>query len=206
VAAIPPAAGSAAWVIDGPSQPAAHVAIVPVGNARTTFSFLLEVHTARYGTQTVPFSATSVTDMPPFGPVVVGSANAAKDGHTELFVMVDAGCCTEFWTIFRLVDGHVVQVRLAGAPVRITVGGSGTDNGGFSCAGPYLVTYSYAYRPAAAGTRLTFLATRDTYRWAGATLVLVSQRQATIRGERNPELATYSGVSCAALPQYVLKR
>ncbi len=204
-AAVPSAAGSVAWAVDGPGQPAASVTLVPVGNAKTTFSFRLVVHTARYGTQTIPFSATSVTDMPPFGPVVVGAANAAKDGHTELFVLVNAGCCTEFWTIFRLVNGHVVQVRLAGAPVRIAVGGSVTDNGGFSCAGPDLVTNTYAYQ-ATSGTGETFLATRDTYRWAGASLILVSQRKTTIRGAQNPQLAQYSGVSCGALPQYVLKR
>lgn len=204
-AGAPSVAGSVAWAVDGPGHPAARVTLVPVGNARTTFSFLLVVHTARYGTQTVPFSATSVTGMPPFGPVVVGAANAAKDRHTELFVMVNAGCCTEFWTIFRLVNGHVVQVRLGGAPVRLAVGGSITDNGGFSCEGPYLITSSYAYQPSS-GTRMTFLATRDTYRWAGAALVLVSHRQVTIRGPQNPELALYSGVSCGALPQYVLKR
>jgi hypothetical protein len=178
---------------------------VPVGHARTTFSFLLVVRTATHGTQTVPFSATSATDMSPLGPVVVGAANAAKDGHTELFVLVDAGCCTEFWTIFRLVNGHVVQVKLAGVPVRLAVGGTVTDNGGFSCAGPNLVTSAYAYQ-AKSGTRETFLATRDTYRWVGASLLLVSQRQTTIRGAQNPELAQYSGISCGALPQYVLKR
>jgi hypothetical protein len=204
-AGLPSVASSAAWAIDGTGQPAATVSIVPVGNARTTFRFLLVVRTAARGTQTVPFSATSPTDMPPLGPVVVGAANAAKDGHSELFVMVDAGCCTEFWTVFRLVNGHVVQVKLAGAPVRLAVGGSVTDNGGFSCAGPNLVTYTYAYQ-ATSGTRETFLATRDTYRWAGASLLLVSQRQTTIRGAHNPELAQYSGVSCGALPQYVLKR
>jgi hypothetical protein len=204
-AAVPSVAASVAWALDGPGQPAASVTLVPVGSARTTFSFLLVVHTARYGTQAVPFSATSVTDMPPLGPVVVGAANAAKDGHTELFVLVNAGCCTEFWTIFRLVNGHIVQVRLAGAPVRIAVGGTVTDNGGFSCAGPNLVTYTYAYQ-AGSGTRETFLATRDAYRWAGASLLLVSQRKTTIRGAQNPELTQYSGVSCGALPQYVLKR
>jgi len=204
-AAVPSVTGPVTWAVDGPGQPAASVTLVPVGNAKTTFSFRLVVHTARYGTQTIPFSATSVTDMPPFGPVVVGAANAAKDGHTELFVMVNAGCCTEFWTIFRLVNGHVVQVRLAGAPVRIAVGGSVTDNGGFSCAGPDLVTNTYAYQ-ATSGTGETFLATRDTYRWAGASLILVSQRKTTIRGAQNPQLAQYSGVSCGALPQYVLKR
>jgi hypothetical protein len=204
-AGLPSGASAGTWAIDGPGQPAAPVSIVPVGHARTTFSFLLVVRTATHGTQTVPFSATSATDMSPLGPVVVGAANAAKDGHTELFVLVDAGCCTEFWTIFRLVNGHVVQVKLAGVPVRLAVGGSVTDNGGFSCAGPNLVTSTYAYQ-ATSGTRETFLATRDTYRWAGASLVLVSQRKTTIRGAQNPELAQYTGVSCGALPQYVLKR
>ena len=204
-AGLPSVASSVAWAIDGPGQPAASVSIVPVGNARTTSRFLLVVRTAAHGTQSVPFSATSATDMPPLGPVVVGAANAAKDGHTELFVMVDAGCCTEFWTVFRVVDGHVVQVKLAGVPVRLAVGGSVTDNGGFSCAGPNLVTSTYAYQ-VTSGTRERFLATRDTYRWAGASLLLVSQRQTTIRGAQNPELAQYSGVSCGALPQYVLKR
>jgi hypothetical protein len=197
--------GAATWAIDGSGQPAAPVTIVPVGNAKTASSFLLVVRTARYGMQTVPFSAAPQTAMPPFGPVVVGAANAAKDGHTELFVLVGAGCCTEFWTIFRLVDGRIVQVSLSGAPVRLAVGGSVMDNGGFSCNGPYLVTYTYAYQPAS-GTRVTFLATRDTYLWAGATLVLVSHRQATIRGAQNPALARYSGVSCGGLPQYELKR
>lgn len=204
-AGIPSVTNSAAWAIDGPGKPTSTVSIVPAGNVRTTVHFLLVVRTTARGTQTVPFSATSVTGMPPLGPVVVGAANAAKDGHTELFVLVDAGCCTEFWTIFRLVNGHIVQVRLAGAPVRLAVGGSVTANGGFSCSGPNLVTYTYAHQ-AASGTRESFLATRDTYRWVGASLLLVSQRQTTILGAQNPELAQYSGVSCGALPQYVLKR
>jgi len=204
-ASVPSVTRAAAWAIDGFGQPAAPVTIVPVGHAKTTSSFLLVVRTAGYGTQTVPFSATSKTGMPPFGPVVIGAADAAKDGHTELFVLVDAGCCTEFWTIFRLVDGHIVQVTLAGAPVSLAVGGSVMDNGGFSCNGPYLVTYAYADQ-SATGSRVTFLATRDTYRWAGATLVLLSHHQATIRGAQNPALAKYSGVSCGSLPQYELKR
>jgi hypothetical protein len=196
---------SGTWVIDGLARPAARVTIVPVGGARTTFSFLLVVRTARYGTQTVPFTATSVKDMPPDGPVIVGTADAAKDGHTELFVMVDTGCCTQFWTIFRLVGGHIAQVSLSGAPVRLSVGGSVMHNFGFSCTGPYLVTYSYAGQ-AGSPTPLTFLATRDTYRWVGASLVLVSQRHETIRGLTNPELAAYSGVSCGGLPQYEFTR
>jgi len=204
-AVIPSAGGSWVWPIDGFGQPAAAVAIVPVGNAKTTVSFLLVVHSARYGTQAVPFYATSAKDMPPHGPVIVGAADAAKDGHSELFVMVDAGCCTEFWTIFRLVSGHIVQMSVSGAPVRLAVGGSVMDNGGFSCAGPYLVTYWYAYQ-AVSGARVTFLAYRDTLRWAGSTLVIVSVRQATIAGLQNPRLANYTGVSCGGLPQYEFTR
>jgi len=198
VAGIPSMAGSGAWAIDGFGRPAARVTIEPVGNSGTTFHFLLVVRTPSYGTQTVPFTAT-------YGPVIVGAANAAKDGHTELFVMVGTGCCTQFWTIFRLVSGRVVQVDLSGLPVRLPVGGSVMDNGGFSCDGEYLVTYSYRSQPASPG-RVTFLATRDTYQWAAASLVLVSQRQVTIRGLQNPELAEYSGVSCGGLPQYVVSR
>jgi len=204
-AVIPSAVGTGTWPIDGFGRPAAAVTIVPVGNAKTTVSFLLVVRSARYGTQAVPFYATSARDMPPYGPVIVGAADAAKDGHTELFVLVDAGCCTEFWTIFRLVSGRVVQMAVQGAPARLGVGGSVMDNGGFSCDGPYLVTYWYAAQPVS-GTRVTFLAYRDTLRWAGSTLVIVSVRQATIRGVQNPGLANYSGVSCGGLPQYEFTR
>ena len=171
--------------------------IVPVGNARTTSSFLLVVRLTQLGTQTVPFAATSVAGMPPHGPVIVGAADAAHDGHAQLFVQVDAGCCTEFWTIFRLVDGRVRQMAMSGQPVRLAVGGSVMNHGGFSCAGPDLAVY--AYRPGT--TAGTFLATRDTYRRAGATLVFLSQHRTTIQGPpADPALARYSSVSCGNLP------
>jgi hypothetical protein len=186
-----------------PSLDTRSATIVPVGNAKTTSSFRLVVHLTRLGTQSVPFTATSMTGMPPNGPVIVGEADAAHDGHAQLFVLVDAGCCTEFWTIFRLVDGRVRQMTMSGQPVRLAVGGTVMDNGGFSCAGPGLVTY--AYQPGI--TAGAFLATRDTYRWAGATLVLASHQQTTIHGTvSDPALTRYTGVSCGALPQYVSAR
>ena len=193
-----PAAASSGWDMDGDGRPDT-ATIVPVGNANTTVSFTLMVHLSRAGTQTVPFTAASMTAMPPHGPVIIGAADAAQDGRAELFVLVDGGCCTEFWTIFRLVNGGVRQMTLSGRPVRLAVGGSVTDNGGFDCNGPDLVTY--AYQPGSAAG--TFLATRDTYHWAGAALVLVAQRQATIHGpSSSPELAKYTGVACGDLPQY----
>jgi hypothetical protein len=185
----------ATWDINGNGRPAT-VTIVPVGNPETTFNFLLVVRPTRLGTQTVPFTATSVTDMLPDGPVIVGVADAAHDGSQQLFVQVDRGCCTELWTIFRLVNGHVRQMSMSGQPVRLGVGGSVMDNGGFSCDGRDLAVYGYQPGSAAG----TFLATRDTYRWVGAALVLVSHQETTIRGTpADPELAKYSGVSCANL-------
>jgi len=198
-AAFPAAGQTARWDMDGDGRPDT-AAIVPVGNAKTTVSFQLVLHLTRLGAQTVPFTATSATDMPPHGPVIVGAADAAHDGHAELFVQVDAGCCTEFWTIFRLVDSHVYQMSISGQPVRLPVGGSVMANGGFSCDGPDLVTYGYQPRTEAS----TFLATRAIYRWAAATLVLVSQQQTTIHGPpADPALAKYSGVDCGDLPQYI---
>jgi hypothetical protein len=194
----PPVPSAAGWDVDGDGRPDT-VTIVPVGVAKTTYRFLLVVRLTTLGTQSVPFTATSVTDMPPRGPVVVGSADAAHDGYAELFVQVDAGCCTEFWTIFRLVNGHIRQMTVSGQPVRLPVGGSVTANGGFSCAGPDLAVYAYQSGSKAG----TFLATRDTYRWAGATLVLAAQQQTTINGTpQDGALAKYAGVDCGNLPQY----
>jgi len=185
----------ALWDIDGDGRPDA-ATLVPVGNAETTSSFQLVVHLTRLGTQTVPFTATPATFMPPHGPVIIGAADAAHDGHAEIFVQVDSGCCTEFWTIFRLVNGQVKQMIMAGHPVRIAVGGTVMNNAGFSCAGADLVVYAYQ----AGTTAGTFLASRETYRWAGAALVLASRQQTTIRGTaHDPALATYSGVTCGGL-------
>jgi hypothetical protein len=201
LASQPPAGQPASWDIDGDGRPDT-ATIVPVGNARTTASFLLVVHLTRFATQTVPFTGISVAGIPPRGPVIVGAADAAHDGHTELFVQVDAGCCTEFWAIFRLVDGHIRQMTTAGRPVALGVGGSLLDNGGFSCAGPDLVVSSY-HEQSGGPTVYTFRAIRDTYRWAGAALVLASRQTAIIRGTpADPALAGYSGVSCGSLPQY----
>lgn len=187
--------------MDGDRRPDT-ATIVPVGNAKTTSQFMLVVRLTRLGTQTVSFTATSQTDMPPYRPVIVGAADAAHDGHAELFVQVDAGCCTEYWAIFRLANGHVRQMTASGVPVAFAVGGSALDNGGFSCAGPDLVVSFYNEQSGGPAT-YTFQAIRETYRWAGATLVLVSRQTTTIRGApADPALADYRGVSCGNLPQY----
>jgi hypothetical protein len=194
-----PSAGQAAsGDIDGDGRPDT-ITIVPAGRAKTTSSFLLVVQLTKLGTQKVPFTATSQTDMPPHGPVIIGTADAAHNDHAEIFVQVDSSCCSEFWSIFRLVNGRIRQITIAGYPVAIAVGGSVMNNGGFSCTGPDLVIHFYNEQ-SGGPTVYRFQAIRDTYRWAGAALVLISRQVTAIRGTpADPALATYSGVTCGGL-------
>ena len=186
----PPASGGAPHVPSPAVVPEA-TAIVPVGDAATTTTFLLVAYVAGTGPQTVTFTAASAARMPPSGPVIIGTADAAGDGHAEIFVQVGRGCCADFWTVFRPVGTHLRQVSLYGRPVELAVGGSLVTGGGFSCQGPALVAYGYQAERAG-----TFLVTRTTYRWAEAALVLVSRHQTTIRA---PSLAGYRAVSCGDL-------
>ena len=74
------------------------------------------------------------------------------------------------------------------------------NNFGFSCDGPHaeLVTYWYG----AKSNPKSWAVERDTYRWAGSRLVLVSKRHKTIRASyASPRLAQYAGVRCGDLPQ-----
>ena len=75
-------------------------------------------------------------------------------------------------------------------------GGAGPGSGGgFSCPGQDLVVYRYQARGPGA-----FLATKDTYRWAGAKLVHAAHRQTTIHWTaQSPQLARYQEVSCGSL-------
>ena len=73
----------ASWDIDRDGRPDT-ATIVPVGNARTTASFLLVVHLTRLATQAVPFTGTSVAGMQPaparLRPLAVPYAGAVT-GH-----------------------------------------------------------------------------------------------------------------------------
>jgi hypothetical protein len=191
---VPVPATSAAYAIsDGDYASAAGpLAISQLGNGALTSHFLLTARTVRSGTQSIPFTVTSTRDMPVAEPVVVGSADAAGDGATEIFVLVNEGCCKQVWTIFRLVHGHLAQVSLRGRPVELTVGDT-VGSSGFSCEGAAHELLVYGYRPGRAGP---FLA---TYRWAGDSLVPVSRQ----RAQQLPQLTRSTGaVSCGGLPQY----
>lgn len=169
--------------------------IVPEGPAKTTGSFLLEVSLTTGATLAIPFTATSARDMGTSGPVIIGWADASGTGSQEIFVQVGRGCCTETWAIFRLVNGYLTQISIAGRPALLTVGAGPASGGGFSCPGLDLVVYRYQARGPGA-----FLATKDTYRWAGAKLVHAAHRQTTIHGTaQSPQLARYQEVSCGSL-------
>jgi hypothetical protein len=132
-------------------------------------------------------------------PTIAGSVDADRDGHAEIFVKVDSGASTQFWTIFKLVGRQIRQVTMQGQPVRLAVGGSVTHQDGFRCNGTQFVTV----HEGVAGNYTTWSYERDTYTWEGSTLVFVSKQsgQVTSAQPGNPP-AAYSGVSCGDLPGY----
>jgi len=188
------------WDVDGDGLPdSAHV--VPLGKGDFNTKYLLVVRMTRLGIQKIPFTAAPADKMPPTGPRVVGYVDADSDGRAEIFVRVDSGASTQFWTIFKLVNGRVRQVTTSGRPVRLSVGGSVMDNSGFSCNGPNadLVTYGFGAKP----KPKSWAVDRITYHWAGSHLVLVSNRQQTIHAsETSRRLAKYAGVRCGDLTQF----
>jgi hypothetical protein len=176
--------------------------IVPAGNAHTTTSFRLVVAMKTGGTQTVPFTASSAEVIPPKGPQVVGIVDAGPDRQAAIFVLIDSGASTQFWTIFTMDGGHMVQATTSGQPLRLAVGGSVMENGGFSCDDPGTDVATYGY--GATSTAATaWTVDRDTYRWAGVSLVRVSHAQTTLHVPASSQkLAKYAGVRCGHLPSY----
>ena len=80
-------------------------------------------------------------------PTIAGSVDADRDGHAEIFVKVDSGASTQFWTIFKLVGRQIRQVTSQGQPVRLAVNGTLTHQDGFRCDGAQFVTVSEATEP-----------------------------------------------------------
>jgi hypothetical protein len=186
----------------GVSSSPVSATIVPVGHAHTTTSFRLVVRMKTGGTQTVPFTASNAEVIPPKGPEVVGIVGAGPGRQAAIFVLIDSGASTQFWTIFTMDGGHIVQATMSGQPLRLAVGGSVMEDGGFSCDDPGtdIVTYGYGATSTAA---TAWTVDRDTYRWAGVSLVRVSHDQTTLHvPSSSPKLAQYSGVRCGDLPSY----
>jgi hypothetical protein len=160
----------------------------------------LVVDMTTLGQQTVHFTGDPLLPGNTAAPTIAGSADADRDGHAEIFVKVTAGASTQFWTIFKLVGRQIRQVTSEGQPVRLSVNGSVTHQGGFRCDGAQFVTVSEATGPPG---YTTWTYERDSFAWSGAELVPVSKQTGQVTGVRpgNPP-AAYSGVSCGDLPQY----
>jgi hypothetical protein len=160
----------------------------------------LVVDMTTLGQQVVRFTGGPVLPGNLDAPTIAGSADAERDGHADIFVKVDSGASTQFWTIFKLAGRQIRQVTSQGQPVRLAVNGSDTHQGGFRCEGAVFVTVNE-------GVELpgytTWSYERDTYTWSGAELVLVSKRTGQVTSARpGSPPAAYSGVSCGNLPQY----
>jgi hypothetical protein len=159
----------------------------------------LVVDMTRLGQQTVRFTGSVLLPGNTAAPTITGSVDADRDGHAEIFVKVDSGASTQFWTIFKLAGRHLRQVTTQGQPVRLAVGGSVTHQGGFRCEGAHFVTVSEATGPP--GYK-TWTYRRDTFAWSGANLVPISKRTGQVSSTQpGSPPAAYTGVSCGGLPQ-----
>jgi hypothetical protein len=159
----------------------------------------LVVDMTRLGQQTVRFTGSVLLPGNTAAPTITGSVDADRDGHAEIFVKVDSGASTQFWTIFKLAGRHLRQVTTQGQPVRLAVGGSVTHQGGFRCEGAHFVTVSEATGPP--GYK-TWTYQRDTLAWSGANLVPISKRTGQVSSTQpGSPPAAYTGVSCGGLPQ-----
>jgi hypothetical protein len=157
------------WDIDGDGR---------VDTARLTYlggsgpnNWKLVVEMTSLGRQTIPFMGSPAGTTA--SPAIVGSVDADEDGYAEIFVKVDAGASTAFWTIFRLTDGHLLQVTTNGQPLRLAIGGTVTHTAGFECSGAQFVTIGESVTPP---DYKTWNYERDTYTWNGAVLVLASKQ------------------------------
>jgi hypothetical protein len=161
------------------------------GSGRDNWELVVQMTT--HDRQAVRFTGSPVLPGNTDAPTIAGTVG------TEIFVKVDAGASTQFWTIFKLVGGRIRQVTMKGQPARLAVGGSVTHQSGFRCDGAQFVTVGESTEPPA---YTTWTYQRDTYTWSGAKLVPVSSRtgQVTSNPPGTPP-AAYTGVSCGHLPQ-----
>jgi hypothetical protein len=185
--------------VDGDGRPDRAQLVYLGGYGPNNWKLVVDMTTL--GERTVRFTGGPALPGNTAAPTIAGSADADRDGHAEIFVKVDSGASTQFWTIFKLVGRQIRQVTSQGQPVRLAVNGSVTHQDGFRCDGPQFVTVSEAIAAPGEGTRWTY--ERDTFAWSGTRLVPVSKRTGQITSaQRESPPAAYRGVSCGHLPQY----
>ena len=124
--------------------------------------------------------------------------DAGRGRHAEIFVKADSGAATQFWTIFKLVHGHIAQVTTDGRTTRAP---------GRRGIGHYpgrLPLQRHArfvvVGEEVAGNYTTWSYERDNNAWRGSALVLVAAHacHATSARAGAPPLA-YTAVRCGDL-------
>jgi hypothetical protein len=162
------------------------------GSGRDNWELVVQM--TALGQQSIRFTGDPVLPGNTAAPTIAGAVG------TDVFVKVDAGASTQFWTIFKPVGGRIRQVTVKGQPVRIPVGGSVTHQDGFRCVGAQFVTVGEGTNPP---RYTTWTYQRDTFAWSGAELVPLSSRTGTVTSAKPADPpAAYTGVSCGGLPQY----
>jgi hypothetical protein len=77
-------------------------------------------------------------------PDILGVADVDRDGRGEVFVKVDQGASTEFFTIVRVVAGRLTQMRLGGEPLKLALFGSVTHNSVVGCSTGTLISAGWS--------------------------------------------------------------
>jgi hypothetical protein len=189
---------AADWDVDGDGRRDRARLVYLGGYGPDNWELVVDMTTL--GQQAVRFTGGLVLPGNTAAPTIAGSVDADRDGHAEIFVKVDSGASTQFWTIFKLVGRQIRQVTSQGQPVRLAVNGTLTHQDGFRCDGTRFVTVSEATEPPG---YTTWTYRRDTYAWSGAELVPVAKQTGQVTSTRpGSPPAAYSGVSCGDLPQY----
>jgi hypothetical protein len=108
--------------IDGDGRPDRARLVYLGGYGPDNWELVVDMTTL--GQQAVRFTGDPVLPGNTAAPTIAGSADAAGDGHADIFVKTTAGASTQFWTIFTLAGRQLRQVTRQGKPMRLAVNGS----------------------------------------------------------------------------------
>ncbi len=137
---------------------------------------------SRLGRQTVSVATT-------YPPAILGIVDVDKDGYSEIFVQVDQGASTAFFTVIKLVNGRLTQVTLDGQLARLALGGSVMHISSLGCTNGHLIEASWNSSDQAQ----TYQGELDVYGFSGSQMVLLSKTTHTFvtngPGPSNAQLA-----------------
>jgi hypothetical protein len=110
---------------------------------------------------------------------ILGVVDLDGDGTGEIFVTIDYGASTTFFTIVRLVDSKLAQMALNGEPVSFALFGSVAHQSAVGCDSGQLITAGWSTND----QFQTFDAERNVFRLRGAQLVLAQRTTHTFEAD-----------------------